>query len=429
MAMCIKPQVLLGLLLVAIGSGLQAQSGTILIQYDDLRRVVVGQNGYLQRDTFLIDAAEVRMGSRQRSQAPEVSASLGGEGFQTGGINGVHVQPVGSIEAIVPLYRGGLEDAEESIRGSELRLSKIQYNRTVAEQLAIVQTLYWDIVYTDEMVRNLQDVRSHNSKSYESAKRRYKRGLLPQSDLMGFEIYQSRLDENIESVQHEKKILMIKMKAELGISESASVKLAHVAIPHSHDKLVTASLQVSQVAEIKALELNALILKSRVDQVAAKGSPSIDAFGTYALYSEAERPFPNWQDRLDTSVGIRTKFLLYDGNRLQSETQSTRLQLQSLTAEAEHKARIATSELKASQEELVHLHELFHHSEIRLAQAKQFLKSTVQEYDRGVKNSTDVLTAMQFYEEVQTNYATQKRQYQKTKSDLLSKFAPELKKG
>ncbi len=287
-----------------------------------------------------------------------------------------------------------------------------------------MQSLYWEVVYTDEMVRNLKALRTLISKSHESAKRRYQRGLLPQSDLMGFEIYRSQLDETIESILHEKHILMIKLKAALGVSESSSITLADTTLPHSHDALLKTVLHPNQTAEMKSLGLIKEISNAQISQLTAKGGASIDAFGAYRVHTEAERSFSNWRDRIDTGVGIRATFLLYDGGRLQSDIESATLALQSLSIKADYKSQLLEAELKASQEELVHLHELFHRSEMRLTQVKQFLQTLMQEYDRGVKDSTDMVTAMQLYESVNGNYVSQKKEYQLTKAGLLAKLDP-----
>lgn len=148
----------------------------------------------------------------------------------------------------------------------------------------------------------------------------------------------------------------------------------------------------------------------------------VDAYGTYTLYTQADRSFSNWMDRTDTAVGVRATFLLYDGNRNRSDADATQLTFKSSIAEMAYKDQLITAELKASQEELIHLQDLLSRSEMRVAQASRFLQITVQEYDRGVKNATDVLTAMQVSEEIQRRNVDWKIQYQKTKSDLLARL-------
>ena len=419
--MFLKPLILTSLLLT--GGGLHAQE-KIVLNDNDLQRMVLSQNG-IQRDTLLVDAAKARTGFLQRSGEPRLSATLGGEGFQSGSTDTLRIQPVGRLDAVMPLYQNGHEAAEENIRKTDLRLSEIQRHQTMATQLATAQQLYWDIVYTDEMVQNLKEIRTHNQENYASAKRRYQRGLLPKSDLLAFEIYQSHLDTDIESLQHEKKIVMITLKAFLGVSESTHIRVADTRLPHSHDGVATATIQASETTEIAALRVHAEKAAFKRDQSAAKSTPHIDAFGRYALYPE-NGPVATWLDRTEISAGIQAYFSLYDGQERHAQIQADTLKLQAITTDIAYQKRIVAAEIKAAQEELIHLHELFHHSETRLAQAKHFLKTLTQEYDRGVKDATDVLTALQFYEEVQGHYATQKKQYQHGKSALLAKLSAPL---
>ena len=73
---------------------------------------------------------------------------------------------------------------------------------------------------------------------------------------------------------------------------------------------------------------------------------------------------------------------------------------------------------------MIYLHELFHRSEDRLSQAEKFLNHIFEDYDRGVKDSTDVLTALQLYQTVQESYVNQKKTYQKVKCALWAMLSP-----
>jgi outer membrane protein TolC len=56
----------------------------------------------------------------------------------------------------------------------------------------------------------------------------------------------------------------------------------------------------------------------------------------------------------------------------------------------------------------------------RIKKSKEYLKLTLNEYDRGVKNSLDALTAMQRYYRYKKQYLEKKKEYQMIKADLLA---------
>lgn len=422
--MTIYKQLLFVGAVVAFSGGLVAKNKPIPIRYEALQHRVQQYNGYVKRDRYAVDAAIAKTGFLQRARSPEVLASVGGDAFQTGGLEGMRIQPVGRLEARLSLYNGGQETFEEVTRQSYVGFLRLQLSQTIAEQVAMVQDLYWDIVAGDERLRYLQVLQVHHAEGYASAQRRYKRGLISQSDVMAFELYRSRLDEDIESIQHEKKVLLIKFKSVLGISESAVLTLSHAVLPHEHEALLKASLQTSQTTVVQALGVEAEMATLNLSKLVEKAQPSVDLFGAYTLHTQGERAFSGLLDRGDMAVGLRATVVVYDGNRLQSDIASARMTAQAVSAEAAYTAQVMAAKLKSLQEELIHLHDLFHSSESRLSQAKQFLQTMVHEYDRGVKGATDVIAAMQLYEDLQTNYVGQKQQYQQTKSALLAKFVP-----
>ena len=61
-----------------------------------------------------------------------------------------------------------------------------------------------------------------------------------------------------------------------------------------------------------------------------------------------------------------------------------------------------------------------HYIEDRIKKSKDYLKATLDEYDRGVKNSLDALTAMQRYYRYEKQYLEKKKEYQVIKSDILA---------
>ncbi len=412
----------IGIYLIGLGNGVLAGNATLNLKYDDLGPLILKQNGAVQSAALSISAAQARKDFVKRARGPQLSGTVAGLGFQSGGGDGVRFQPEGSLDFILPISRGVQDDVEEGIRQAQVGLAQVQLTRTVAEELSEAQDLYWELVYSDEMGRNLEETLGQNARSYASAKHRFKRGLLTQTDLLGFEIYKSQLEEGIESLHHEKKILLIRMNAVLGFSDGTVIGVSEKLLPHPHDQIVKESLSLDRSIEIEELTLGETIVSLQTDKIRGKSHPVIDLFATDALHSELDRSSSNWADRTDVTIGIRGQFLFFDGNQIQSEVQSGLLKSKAHSAELTYRKQRLTAEVKASQEELIHLHELFHHSESRLIQSKKFLQSTLQDYDRGIKDSTDVVTAMQLRQEVQGDYATQKKQYQKIKTALLARF-------
>lgn len=405
-----------------MGGVIMAENHTGALRYEDMEQIIRENNKNVQSGTTTILAAKARTGSLLRSFSPLITASLGSEGFYNNGLQESRVQPIGSVDISMNLSRGGQDRQEELIRQAQASLTEANAQKTYTLAVMAAQLLYWDMSYLDEVIRNAQAILKYNVKSYSSAQRRLSRGLLTQSDLLGFEIYKGQLEEAIESAEHEKKILMIKLQTILGVSAPITLQIS--SLPHTHDEtLILMPLSVSGLSTIQELNINKSILKLQQEKLMGKNRPSIDVFAGYTLYTEAERPFSNWIDRAELAAGIRAQFLIYDGNQSQSEMSGYSLQLQSASEFLSYKTQQMAAELKVRQEEMIHLHELFHLSESRFLQTQKFMGQIFEDYDRGVKDSSDVLTAIQLYQHVLEAYAVQRRDYQKIKSELLGLIA------
>ncbi len=273
-----------GLLFFLIGGVVQSEENTFSLGYDQLDQLIREKNGSVQSSIQLLDASRVRTDSFKRSFLPQISASLGSEVFYNGGMNQARLQPVDSLDLLMNLSRGGQDEQEEAIRQAQVGLALVQSHKVYATELMHAQQLYWDIVFSDEMISRTQDSLKQNAKSYDATKRRFQRGLLTQSDLMAFEIYKSRLEEAVESLNHEKKILVMKLQALLGLPETTVLFLTQQSLLHEHrEDFLKEVLASDQAYEIQELIINEQILGFQIAKMTGKNKPSIDLFSTYTL--------------------------------------------------------------------------------------------------------------------------------------------------
>jgi outer membrane protein TolC len=124
--------------------------------------------------------------------------------------------------------------------------------------------------------------------------------------------------------------------------------------------------------------------------------------------------------RDDRVIGLRLSFELFDGLKSQNQSTATEYQAESKRLMARHIERQTDAQFLMYQEDLKHTHEVMHYVEDRIKKSKNYLTATLQEYDRGVKNSLDALTAMQRYYGYEKEFLMRKKEYQTIKSDLLA---------
>jgi hypothetical protein len=103
-----------------------------------------------------------------------------------------------------------------------------------------------------------------------------------------------------------------------------------------------------------------------------------------------------------------------------SQSKAASLEEKSMTADVKQRNRDFHAEVKTIQEELMHLHELIHNSEERLKVGEKYLQSTQSDYDRGVKNSPDVISAIEKVIGFRKEFLERKLAYHRARDRLVT---------
>ena len=365
------------------------------------------------------ESAEVKTGYLGRSFLPSLTFELGQEKFQTGRYKS-YSNPYGMLEAKLNLFRGGRDNIESGIRDLQAQIGKYNLDSAGREELNKVRKIQWQIIYNLELIKIVERERIENSKLKEQAIRRARSGISTSSDTLEFMIYNSQLEETIESLNHENKILKIGLLPLLGLDSSESLSFPQ-SLEHEHDDIVMkktySSIKNPQVQTLNAEYESFNLQKKSINRY---WTPRFDLYGGYYLYTLRDRDYMAYNARDDRVIGLRLSFELFDGLKSQNQSTATEYQAESKRLMARHIERQTDAQFLMYQEDLKHTHEVMHYVEDRIKKSKSYLAATLQEYDRGVKNSLDALTAMQRYYGYEKEFLLRKKEYQTIKSDLLA---------
>jgi outer membrane protein len=365
------------------------------------------------------ESAKIKTGYLGRSFLPSLTFELGQEKFQTGRYK-TYSNPYGMLEAKLNLFRGGRDNIESGIRDLQAQIGKYNLDSAGREELNKVRKIQWQIVYNLELIKIVERERIENSKLKEQAIRRARSGISTSSDTLEFMIYNSQLEETIESLNHENKILKIGLLPLLGLDSSESLSFSQ-SLEHEHDDIVMkktySSIKNPQVQTLDAEYESFNLQKKSINRY---WTPTFDLYGGYYLYTLRDRDYVAYNARDDRVIGLRLSFELFDGLKSQNQSTATEYQAESKRLMARHLERQTDAQFLMYQEDLKHTHEVMHYVEDRIKKSKNYLTATLQEYDRGVKNSLDALTAMQRYYGYEKEFLLRKKEYQTIKSDLLA---------
>lgn len=389
------------------------------ISDEALSQKVVTDNLSIQGQNQSVESEKVKKGFLGRSFLPSVILEFGQERFQTGRYK-EYGNPYGLLEARINLFRGGRDGIESDVRNLGARIA--EYNRTAAvrEQLNKVRKLQWQIIYNNGLIKLLEEEQKQNAKIRAQAERRAKSGVATRSDTLEFNIYNSELEEGVESLKHENKILKIGLVPLLGLNSENELQFQDDLLHEHDDVLIAKSFEAKshpQITSIKA-EYEAYQLQKRSNNL--WWTPRLDVYGGYYMYTLRDRDYLSQSARDDRVIGARITFELFDGLRSQNLATVNHYQAEARRLQGKHAEKQTEAQYIMLKEELLHTHEVMHYVEDRITKSKDYLRITLDEYDRGVKNSLDALTAMQRYYRYEKQYLEKKKEYQNIKSDILA---------
>ena len=411
-----KFDILLPLAFALISTNVFAQ-GSGQLSYGELIDLVKNNNASVQSARLMVEASEKRTGHLLRSFLPNIKTFVGYENYTTSGLEN-RTDPYGGIEVSVNIFNFGRELAEENIRKAEYRQSQIASNIDFNSKLYEARQIYWKIVYHQELIKILEKARNKNNSLLKAANQRIKRGLTTETDRLEFDMYDTDLETNIESIRHENKILKIALGKYLGV-DVRTKEIGFAAIPHDHDEdLIGEVFEKNSNLSVQMAEASHSLLRFKSLKAKKWWTPSVELYGGYAFYTARDRTFLDRADRDDTFAGVRLTMNLFDGNKSSSEFAA----VAAISAAAEARLKYIFEEELAEfaiiQEEMKHAHELTHVSENKIKKGESYFKRTLEEYDKGVKNSLDALSALKRVVSFKAEYAKIRLDYQNKKAAL-----------
>ena len=286
-------------------------------------------------------------------------------------------------------------------------------------QVTEARRSFLKLVHAREMGVVVREAQTENQRLLERADRRIKRGLATETDRLEFEIGASQLKEDAESYTHSELQLKLRLSALLGLSEGAEIETP-LKLDHIHDDaLLTTPFNPALHREAALLAAQGASVRAESRTASLWWAPSLDAYAGKYLYTLRERDYLASNLRDDFAVGGKLSLRLFDGGTERAEARSKRLEADGTERKLAQRRMDLQARVRVIEEDLKHDHELVHFAEERITMASRYLNSTLDEYDRGVKNSLDVFAAAQRLLGYQRQLAERRRDYQITKVSLM----------
>ena len=125
-------------------------------------------------------------------------------------------------------------------------------------------------------------------------------------------------------------------------------------------------------------------------------------------------------NRNEFVAGAMLTFKLFDGMKGRRAAAALSYEAQALDSQAIQQVRVVGTRLANIKSELRLNHELVEAAKERIKQGQRYLKLTLSEYKRGIKNAPDVLEATDRFFEFKQKFSELRRNYELAIVDLLS---------
>jgi outer membrane protein len=366
-----------------------------------------------------LEAVVNRQGFLRRSFMPKLSLEGGFEKFSSGPYSGLS-QPFGAAKAQVNIFNGQkdyfhgkLIDVQSSEKAFELEESKRQ-------QLLDLRKLYWEYLYKRDLQKILNEGLALNVKNLASAKQRSTSGLSTNTDIIEFEQHQLSLSQNIEKIKLELEYLLNQIKNILMIEAGQIIVLNEVLKHHHNESEEPSAAPLDRVIAPQklAIKIDQHQLEQKINQ--QWWMPSVDIYTAAEQFTQKDRDYLNQADRYDYSIGIKFNINLFDGGEAFNLSRSNKLAVKSIEYSQRNISRQIENYYQYSKNLIKLLDNQLHGAELAAKKAESYYQNTLKEYQRGIKNSPDVLGASQSFIQSKERVIELERDYQLALASLKS---------
>jgi outer membrane protein len=399
----------------------QLQAETIDLKFEGLKALLEERNDRLQALKLEKEASVNREGFAGRSFLPTLQLYGAQESFKIGRQN-VKSQPAYGAEMKVNLFNGGRDWLRSELNYLNSEKKIFEYDRVLSDELQSVRKLYWSVLYLNEYIVLSQMAIETNTQNLKAASRRIYSGVATESDRVEFEMKEVDLQRQLSEAQLNLASALSDMHAYFALN--ADDKLVfNQKLEHEHDYADQVKHNVRDhdfLYKEQQLSSEMAVQQSEINK---RGWwPSLDAYASYNQFNEREEDFADAVDRTESAVGVRLSFNFGVGFESAVESRSLTLEARAAERIVQLKRREIETHIETEIAELKFLHAQVHSAEENIRRAERYYKLTQSEYARGVKNSPDVLGASDKLLDTQLKYFETVRDFQITKSHILSKI-------
>lgn len=385
------------------------------VTIEDAQRFAINHNFGLQALKMEIEANKAEQTIARSFFLPRFGAVGGFENRE--GNSKRDSATLGYLYGTWNLFNGFADQMNVKKSSVLVQVAESSFRLAEIELKTEIMRLFYRYLYQKSIYSSFEQARQLNGNHLASARKRRASGLISESDLMDFELRDSSINSEMRSIQQqmdETKLGLVRlMGPELGTSFEPVGALPHMHLVGGIDDYLSQVSSSVENLKQSMLETESAVYELRksrstwlpaVDLAVRVGALPIDERLADSTRGMTGMVTARWEffSGLNTSGQIRRA----EAQLSQRELESKQILLGAMAA-----VEVAIRKLKSIEERV----DLEVQNEER---AYKLYKSTLGEYNRGLKNSTDLKAAEQILLDARLRRVGFKNEFLETKSEL-----------
>lgn len=322
-----------------------------------------------------------------------------------------------TVYETLKMNRTQMAQAVESARSSKISLANE------------VKKGYYNILLAEQSLAVLKESEKSIAETVSNTKAMYKQGLASEYDLLSAEVQLSNLRPNIIQTENSIKTSKLLFKMYLGLPESADFSLVG-SLDDFADEVAMASVPTNEVdlsnnADLRALDLQSKLLEHQLELVNASRLPTVVAFTNF-IYSGNDNTMDFgslmgggmggsssggsstkkewwWQNPL--SAGISISIPLFSGGRNINKAHEIRNSISQLSLQKEYMRQSVNVQVESAFNNIVTAREKMTSNEITVRQAQKAYEIAQVRYNAGTGTILELNSSELSLTQARLNYS------------------------